>query len=76
MMTGTPAALADPTPRPSVEPFTFGQAMPKKEIQALELLAKHPTYDGRGTVIAIFDSGVDPAAAGLQVSLAFVRAAA
>ncbi|KAJ8771388.1 hypothetical protein K2173_026565 [Erythroxylum novogranatense] len=40
--------------------------MPKKEIGADRFLEAHPEFDGRGTVIAIFDSGVDPAAAGLQ----------
>lgn len=40
--------------------------MPKKEIGADRFIESHPTYDGRGVVIAIFDSGVDPAAAGLQ----------
>ncbi len=39
--------------------------IPKRETGVLEFLKKHPEFDGRGTVIAVFDTGVDPAAAGL-----------
>ncbi|KAI6696312.1 hypothetical protein NL676_016431 [Syzygium grande] len=42
--------------------------MPKKEIGADRFVEDRPEYDGRGAVIAIFDSGVDPAAAGLQAT--------
>ncbi|KAL0873707.1 hypothetical protein Bca101_023412 [Brassica carinata] len=42
--------------------------MPKKEINADRFLEAHPEYDGRGVVIAIFDSGFDPSAAGLHVT--------
>ncbi|OVA01192.1 Peptidase S8/S53 domain [Macleaya cordata] len=42
--------------------------MPKKEIGADRFIEAHPDYDGRGVLIAIFDSGVDPAAAGLEVT--------
>ncbi|RYQ94046.1 hypothetical protein Ahy_B09g100248 isoform A [Arachis hypogaea] len=42
--------------------------MPKTEIGVDRFLHAYPSYDGRGALIAIFDSGVDPAAAGLQVT--------
>ncbi|MED6203791.1 tripeptidyl-peptidase II Tpp2 [Stylosanthes scabra] len=42
--------------------------MPKKEIAVDCFLKDHPNYDGRGVLIAIFDSGVDLADAGLQVT--------
>ncbi|XP_050220637.1 tripeptidyl-peptidase 2 isoform X2 [Mercurialis annua] len=42
--------------------------MPKREIAADRFIEKHPQFDGRGALIAIFDSGVDPAASGLQVT--------
>lgn len=58
------------TPNKELEPVVdadFTGAIPKEEIGALRLLEKHPEYDGRGCTIAIFDTGVDPAAAGLTV---------
>jgi tripeptidyl-peptidase-2 len=42
--------------------------IPKREMGVDEFLKRHPQYDGRGVVIAVFDQGVDPAAMGLQTT--------
>ncbi|MCC5022066.1 MAG: S8 family serine peptidase [Candidatus Synoicihabitans palmerolidicus] len=42
--------------------------IPKQEVGADVFIGENPTYDGRGVGIAVFDTGVDPAAAGMAVT--------
>jgi len=68
-----PADAAEVAARPA-EPLLPPQAarllglLPRRTVGAEQFLTEHPTYDGRGVLIGVLDSGVDPGLPGLRTT--------
>lgn len=60
----TPPRVLAVTPAPILTPYA--DFMPVDVIGARSFVQQHPELDGRGLVVAILDTGVDPMASGLQ----------
>ena len=55
---------------PNGDKFPVVGLMPKDETGSLDFISSsNGKWDGKGVVVAIFDTGVDPGAAGLQVMI-------
>ena len=66
---GVPPAVSAPAKPVELDVAVMRAGLiPKREVAADAFLKANPTWDGRGVVIGIFDTGVDPAAAGLATT--------
>eukprot|EP00124_Ichthyophonus_hoferi_P002177 Ihof_evm7s138 gene=Ihof_evmTU7s138 len=52
----------------NLKEFPVSSLIPKEETECLKFLERHGLNDGRGVVVAILDSGIDPGALNLQVT--------
>ena len=61
----TPAPIAPPDKAANKTDWSF---LPLSATHADQFVEEHPNYDGRGVIIFIFDTGVDPGIDGLQTT--------
>ncbi len=68
LLTTLAVTVAAASAQPRRGDFPDYGIIPKEDTGALRFLHEHPAYDGRGVTVAIFDTGVDPGAPGLQTT--------
>lgn len=58
----------DKSTETEIEPLPLGGLLPKSETGATRFYQQYPKANGSGTIVAIFDTGVDPGVEGLQTT--------
>ena len=67
------SAYSTTSPSARMDHFPKSVLIPKAVTGAEGFLSTHPSLDGRGIVVAVLDTGIDPSASGLQVRVGFFQ---